>query len=419
MTAAAIIERLQARGLFGVVAVVCQQHYVLPEEACGTHRTPHIVRARHRIWAVLHDEMGFAYAGIGRMWDVDHTTVMHALRSVKGQPTKTPKVLREAVLNRDGLVCGICGLAVAPSDVEIDHVVPLSKGGETTMENLRVTHSACNQDKAKGERPVSNGRATPEQLANRPGRNGGLYVGQPLANPDKPVNNLVQPSRALASRALSDQDLDLSQSSSLSGTSLLLLGSTEPVSPARECSHDGEDSKTETVVHRDVKPGKARESRAAEDRPRESLSPAELKILAAIEIDHDLKRICKRPCVLAADLASLGPGIDVAYHVRAAGAWLRANPERMKHNGNRFLTRWIREEQQKGPAQARPVNGYRNEMPGKYRGRDGGSEEVHVTQYRTLRDEPDAAGGPPSGDALKRMEELKQAMQRIGGGGAR
>lgn len=51
---------------------------------------------------------------------------------------------RRAVIKRDGLVCGICGGDVAPDDIHIDHVHPLSRGGGSGVTNLRVTHSRCN-----------------------------------------------------------------------------------------------------------------------------------------------------------------------------------------------------------------------------------------------------------------------------------
>ena len=52
--------------------------------------------------------------------------------------------LRDAVIARDGYVCGICRGEVEPVDVHIDHVVAYSKGGPTALDNLRVTHSVCN-----------------------------------------------------------------------------------------------------------------------------------------------------------------------------------------------------------------------------------------------------------------------------------
>lgn len=54
------------------------------------------------------------------------------------------KALRAAVIARDGYVCQICGGDVAEDDIHLDHIYPWSKGGETTLSNLRVTHSLCN-----------------------------------------------------------------------------------------------------------------------------------------------------------------------------------------------------------------------------------------------------------------------------------
>lgn len=55
-----------------------------------------------------------------------------------------PARVRDAVLARDGLVCGICRLEVAPDDVHLDHIKPWSLGGRNEVRNLRVTHSVCN-----------------------------------------------------------------------------------------------------------------------------------------------------------------------------------------------------------------------------------------------------------------------------------
>lgn len=56
----------------------------------------------------------------------------------------TPQWMRAKVIERDGFRCGICSGEVASDDVHIDHVYPVSLGGETALDNLRVTHSLCN-----------------------------------------------------------------------------------------------------------------------------------------------------------------------------------------------------------------------------------------------------------------------------------
>jgi len=58
--------------------------------------------------------------------------------------------LRQAIIKRDGLVCGICGNEVPADDVHIDHIQPVSRGGTDHPDNLQVAHSRCNI--AKGAR---------------------------------------------------------------------------------------------------------------------------------------------------------------------------------------------------------------------------------------------------------------------------
>lgn len=68
----------------------------------------------------------------------------HAARA--GRREEIPAPLRREVIARDGRVCQLCGDAVpeGPGEIHIDHVFPLSRGGATVLENLQVTHAACN-----------------------------------------------------------------------------------------------------------------------------------------------------------------------------------------------------------------------------------------------------------------------------------
>ena len=59
--------------------------------------------------------------------------------------------LRFRVLQRDFFKCCACGASPAkdPSvELHIDHIVPWSKGGETTMDNLQTLCSKCNLGKS-------------------------------------------------------------------------------------------------------------------------------------------------------------------------------------------------------------------------------------------------------------------------------
>lgn len=53
----------------------------------------------------------------------------------------------DEILFRDGFICHICGEDVESEDISFDHVIPLSKGGKHSMDNIHVAHLRCNVKK--------------------------------------------------------------------------------------------------------------------------------------------------------------------------------------------------------------------------------------------------------------------------------
>jgi len=53
---------------------------------------------------------------------------------------------RLVLFERDAGLCGICKEPVGP-DFQVDHVVPLAKGGEHSYANTQVAHPVCNNRK--------------------------------------------------------------------------------------------------------------------------------------------------------------------------------------------------------------------------------------------------------------------------------
>lgn len=82
-----------------------------------------------------------------------HTRRMRLLRNARFEPYE-----RHAVFERDHWVCWICGKKInrrrkgreslAPS---IDHVIPLSRGGDDTLSNVRAAHFGCNSGYYRSE----------------------------------------------------------------------------------------------------------------------------------------------------------------------------------------------------------------------------------------------------------------------------
>lgn len=62
-------------------------------------------------------------------------------------PRQNRSVSRKGILLRDSLTCQYCGVKRAAGDLTLDHVVPRSRGGLTTWENLASACFGCNNTK--------------------------------------------------------------------------------------------------------------------------------------------------------------------------------------------------------------------------------------------------------------------------------
>lgn len=68
--------------------------------------------------------------------------------SVKYQRQLMTNAKRYEILKRDHFCCQICGRTQSDgAKLEVDHIIPVSKGGKTVNENLRTLCHECNQGK--------------------------------------------------------------------------------------------------------------------------------------------------------------------------------------------------------------------------------------------------------------------------------
>ncbi len=106
-------------------------------------------------------------------------------KSAAGQRSLMTRSLREAIKQRDDFTCQACGNSTQKEPnllLEIDHVIPVSKGGITSEDNLQTLCWKCNRSKGakivkpgikpeKFKKPVatvaSAGIETPEQMYER------------------------------------------------------------------------------------------------------------------------------------------------------------------------------------------------------------------------------------------------------------
>lgn len=76
-------------------------------------------------------------------------------RSSRSKRKNYSKNVRKMIYMDAGKRCQLCGKKLLLQDMTLDHIVPLSRGGADTVENLQCTCYACNQLK---------GNVTPEDF---------------------------------------------------------------------------------------------------------------------------------------------------------------------------------------------------------------------------------------------------------------
>jgi 5-methylcytosine-specific restriction endonuclease McrA len=62
-------------------------------------------------------------------------------------PHQTRALSRKNILLRDRNTCQYCGVVLSSSDLTLDHVIPRSRGGLSTWENLVACCHPCNRRK--------------------------------------------------------------------------------------------------------------------------------------------------------------------------------------------------------------------------------------------------------------------------------
>ena len=58
-----------------------------------------------------------------------------------------PRDIMLQVVRRDGQICRDCRKNVPDDEIEFDHIIPISRGGPTSVENLRLVCKGCNRKK--------------------------------------------------------------------------------------------------------------------------------------------------------------------------------------------------------------------------------------------------------------------------------
>ena len=92
----------------------------------------------------------FSSINIGKLHNLVRSAVIKREKREVQRTMMTPE-LREVIIRRDNWTCRMCGNSVFKEPnllLEVDHIIPLSKGGKTEPNNLQTLCWRCNRAKS-------------------------------------------------------------------------------------------------------------------------------------------------------------------------------------------------------------------------------------------------------------------------------
>lgn len=82
-----------------------------------------------------------------KKWWREHGIKRTGIAQQRNSINMVERVYRSILFERDKGICGICGLPVDPNIWQVDHIIPIAKGGEHSYKNAQVSHPLCNAKK--------------------------------------------------------------------------------------------------------------------------------------------------------------------------------------------------------------------------------------------------------------------------------
>lgn len=73
-----------------IVCRVAREAGVTPDDIYGDSRKAHIARARAAAMHLSRKRLGYSYPKLGKIFNRDHTTIIHAINRVQANPEKYP-----------------------------------------------------------------------------------------------------------------------------------------------------------------------------------------------------------------------------------------------------------------------------------------------------------------------------------------
>lgn len=148
----------------------------------ATYEPLSVVSARRAVVLLVNEKAELVHAG-DRSWSSEHLriavpTVIRLRRYVKVPFHRRIPLNRRAVFARDAHRCQYCGRQAE----NLDHIVPRSRSGDHTWENVVAACRPCNT--RKGDRTPAEAGMELRSTPRAPRRNGWLLIG--LGTPPHP-----------------------------------------------------------------------------------------------------------------------------------------------------------------------------------------------------------------------------------------
>lgn len=112
------------------------------------------IKARSSAWSAANRERATARTAEWRARNPEKFRAIKQRRRSRKRGAETEKFTDLEIFERDGWTCGICRESIDPSlrhgdpmAVQLDHVIPLGKGGSHTRANVQASHASCNRHK--------------------------------------------------------------------------------------------------------------------------------------------------------------------------------------------------------------------------------------------------------------------------------
>ena len=105
------------------------------------------IAVRRRAYYVAHKIEKAAWQKAYQRAHPDKTADIAQRHRARKRKAAIENVRRAVVFARDGGRCHICHKKVNPKRWHLDHIIPLSKGGAHSYQNVAVSHPTCNQQK--------------------------------------------------------------------------------------------------------------------------------------------------------------------------------------------------------------------------------------------------------------------------------